>query len=247
VQIAHAYDIIETTKEVLQMEELTQTQVERRSEIIKDIIKKRPELNGCTYTSERYYDYDRNYERVRMVPNKPLFGYDPDELYTLRLSINGYTLRESLSELYDRKGITQKQNRFEERIVNPLRNHVSNVGIIGLYRVRTSRTNVGHVHAVSLEEAKRVADITYGFLIAGKTDRWGEDETLRVSFSSQGGVGDIGSSNQRDVENIKSSIESAREKIATCKKDIKQYEAELMAIQMSELSQLDSIVEEDAA
>lgn len=229
------------------MKELTPAQIARRSEIIKDIIKKRPELNGCTYTSERYYDYDRNYERVRMVPNKPLFGYDPEELYTLRLSINGYTLRESLNELYDFKGITQKQNRFEERIVNPLRNHVSDVGITGLYRVRTSRTNVGHVHAVSLEEAKRVADIAYGFLIAGKTDRWGEPERLRVSFNAQGGVCDLNSSNQGDVEQIKNRIESAREKIEQSKQDIKQYEAELMAIQMSELSQFNSIAEEDAA
>lgn len=225
------------------MEELTQTQVARRLEIIKDIIKKRPELNGCTYTSEKYFDYKRNYERVRMVPNKPLFGYDPEELYTLRLSINGYTLRESLNELYDYKGITQKQNRFEERIVNPLRNHVSDVGITGLYRVRTSRTNVGHVHAVSLEEAQRVADIAYGFLIAGKTDRWGEAETLRVGFSRQGEVCDLSSSNQSDVEHIKNRIESALEKIEQTKQDIKQYEAELMAIQMSELSQFDSISE----
>jgi hypothetical protein len=229
------------------MKELTQTQVARRLEIIKDIIKKRPELNGCTYTSEKYFDYDRNYERVRMIPSKQLFGYDPEELYTLRLSIDGYTLRESLNELYDYKGITQKQNRFEERIVTPLRNHVSNVGITGLYRVRTSSSNVGHVHAVSLEEAQRVADIAYGFLIAGKTDRWGDGEKLRVSFNRQGGVGDIGSSNQRDVEHIKNRIESALEKIEQTKQDIKQYEAELMAIQMSELSQFDSIVEEDAA
>jgi hypothetical protein len=224
---------------------LTEKQFARRAEIIKDIIKKRPELNGCTYTTESYYDYDRKYERTHMIPSKPLFGYDPSELYSLGLNINGYSLRETLYSLYD-KAITQKQNRFEERITKPLSKHVTDSGIPGLYRVRTSRTNVGHVHAVSLEEAKRVAEIAYGFLIAGKTDRWGDPDTLRVSFKTQGGVGDLNSNNQKDVDQIKQRIESAREKIEQTKQDIAQYEAELMSIQMSELSQFDSIAEEDA-
>jgi hypothetical protein len=228
------------------MEELTQSQIERKAEIIKDIIKKRPELNGCTYTSEKYFDYDRNYERTRMIPSKKFFGYDPEELVTLRLNISGYHLVEALNSIFD-KGITQKQNRFEERIVDPVQTHTRTVGIPGLYSVRTSATNVGHVHAVSLEEAKRVADITYGFLIAGKTDRWGDEETLRVGFSQIGGVVDISAKNKRDVENIKDRIVSANETIAKAQKNIAQYESELIAIQMAELSQLDSIIDESAA
>ena len=228
------------------MEELTQSQIERKAEIIKDIIKKRPELNGCSYTSEKYFDYDRNYERTRMIPSKKFFGYDPGELVTLRLNVSGYHLTEALHSIFD-KGITQKYNRFEERITDPVQNHVRTIGVPGLYSVRTSSTNVGHVHAVSLEEAQRVADITYGFLVAGKTDRWGDKEALRVGFSQVGGVVDISVKNKRDVENIKNRIDSANETIAQAHKNIAQYEAELMAIQMAELSQLDSVIDESAA
>ena len=228
------------------MEDLTSTQELRRLEIIKDIIKKRPEEHGCTYTEESYYDYERNYQRTRMVPSHSFYGHDPEELEALDLGRGGYLLRGLICDVYD-KAITQKVNRFEERICEPLREHVRTIGVPGLYSVRTSSTNVGHVYAISREEARRVADITYGFLIAGKSDRWGDPETLRVNFKQVGTVADIGANNQRDIEQIRSRIASAKETIEQAHKSITQYEAELVAIQMSELSQLGSTLEEDAA
>ena len=221
------------------MEDWTPTERLRAIEIIKDIIKKRPEEHGCTYSIEEYYDYDRNYDRKRVVPNKPLFGHDPSELTALGLGNGGWRIQELMHEIYEYKAITQKMNRFDERIVGPLRTHVSNVGIPGLYSVRTSTTDVGHVYAQNLADATKVADVTYGFLISGKTDRWGDQETLRVRFSSQGTVADLAARNQHDVKCIKTRIAKAKEVIEQSMKTIERCEAELMAIQMSELSQLD--------
>ena len=150
------------------MKEITAADRARQIEIIKDIIKKRPEEHGCTYSVEKYYDYDRNYERKKMVPNKPLFGHDPSELWSLGLNQGGWRVQELIQEIYEHKAITQKMNRFEERIVGPLRTHISQVGIPGLYSVRTSTTDVGCVFAHDLADARKVADVTYGFLIAGK-------------------------------------------------------------------------------
>jgi hypothetical protein len=228
------------------MEELTQAQIARKAEIIKDIIKKRPDLNGCSYTSEKYYDYERNYERVRMIPSKRFFGYDPEELFTLGLNDPGYRLREAMFTIFD-KGIQQKMNRFDDRISDPLRKFVSKIGIPGLYRVKTSVNSVGHVYAVTLEEASRVADVSYGFVVAGKKNRWGDPETLSVNFAKQGTVGDLNVSNQYDVGRIRERIVDAEATIEKQRALITKYETELMAIQMSELSQLDSSFEESAA
>jgi hypothetical protein len=228
------------------MEELTPTQIARRSEIIKDIIKKRPELNGCSYTSEKYFDYDRNYERVRMIPSRQFFGYDPEELFTLGLNESGYQLRESLYNIFE-KGITQKQNRFEERVCDPIRDLIRKIGITGLYSVRTSKGNLGFVHARDLAEAKRVADIAYGFVVAGQKDRWGDELSLSVGFRKQGTVAELNVTNQVDVDNIKEKIESARRDIEKSEKRIAEYENDLIAIQMSEMSQLTTSFEESAA
>ncbi len=226
--------------------ELTQTQINRRNIIIKDIIQKRPTINGCTYEEDSYFDYDRNYRRKRMVPSKAFFGYDPEELYTLGLHDAGYSLRRSIEELYE-KAWVQKQNRFDERISSNLQDHVRKVGIPGLYSVRTSKGALGYVCAQDLDEAQRVADIAYGFVVAGKKDRWGDPLTLSVSFRKQGTVAELNTSNKEDVDRIKSKIEQAKREIEKSENLIAGYENDLIAIQMSEMSQLTTSFEEDAA
>ena len=228
------------------MKELTQEQVVRRTEIIKDIIKKRPDEHNCSYVEKEYYDFERNYSRTRMIPSKKFFGHCPIELWTLGLSENGYRLRETILDIFE-KGTTQKQNRFNERITDDLLKYVSDFGIPGLYRVRTSTNSIGYVYAVSLEEAQRVADVSYGFVIAGKKDRWGDPESLRVAFNKQGTVGDLNVSNQSDVGHIRERIASAQEQIVKQRELITKYETDLMAIQMSELSQLGTLLDDEAA
>jgi hypothetical protein len=226
--------------------ELTQAQINRRNIIIKDIIQKRPTVNGCTYETDEYFDHDRNYRRKRMVPNKSFFGYNPEELFTLGLNDGGWALRNIIQELYE-KGWTQKQNRFDERICDPIRNYIRKVGIAGLYSVRTSKSNLGFVHARDLAEARRVADIAYGFVVAGKKDRWGDELTLSVGFRKQGTVAELNVSNQDDVDKIKSQIKSAQADIEKTNKRIAGYENDLIAIQMSEMSQLTATFEESTA
>jgi hypothetical protein len=226
--------------------ELTQKQIKRRNAIIQDIIQKRPTMNGCTYHTDEYFDHDRNYRRKRMVPSKAFFGYDPEELYTLGLYDAGWSLRRSIEELYEKAWI-QKQNRFEERVSSKLQDHVRKVGIPGLYSVRTSKSQLGFVYAHDLAEAQRVADIAYGFVVVGKLDRWGDQLTLSVGFRKQGTVAELNVSNQDDVNRIKGKIESARREIEKTEKQIEGYENDLIAIQMSEMSQLSTSFEEDAA
>jgi hypothetical protein len=226
--------------------ELTQAQINRRNVIIKDIIQKRPTVNGCTYETDEYFDHDRNYRRKRMVPSKAFFGYDVEELYTLGLNDGGWTLRNIIQELYE-KGWTQKQNRFDERICDPIRNYIRKAGIPGLYSVRTTKSQLGFVYAHDLAEAQRVADIAYGFVIVGKLDRWGDPLSLSVGFRKQGTVAELNVSNQDDVNRIKGKIESARREIEKTEKLIVGYENDLIAIQMSEMSQLTTSFEEDAA
>jgi hypothetical protein len=226
--------------------ERTQEQNDRRSKIIIDIIKKRPDANGCTYTAVGYYDYDRKYERTRMVPSKKFFGYDPLELATLGLLDSGYALHESICQIYE-KGITQKINRFHDRISNPLRIHIRSVGVPGLYTVRTRASRLGYIYAHDIEEAQRVADVTYGFTLVGKLDRWGEPLNISVNFSRVGVVTDLNNSNKGDVQALNDAIKSAREEIERNIAAIKSYEQDLIAIQMSELSQLSASFEESAA
>jgi hypothetical protein len=226
--------------------ELTQAQINRRNVIIKDIIQKRPTVNGCAYETDEYFDHDRNYRRKRMVPSKAFFGYDVEELFTLGLNDAGWTLRNILQDLYE-KGLTQKQNRFDERISDPIRNYIRKVGIPGLYSVHTSNSNLGFVHARDLAEAQRVADIAYGFVVAGKKDRWGDELTLSVGFRKQGSVTELNVTNQDDVDKIKSKIKSAQDDIEKSNKRIAGYENDLIAIQMSEMSQLSASFEESAA
>jgi len=225
---------------------LTQKQINRRNAIIKDIIQKRPTLNGCTYEEDSYFDYDRNYRRKRMVPSKAFFGYDPEELYTLGLDENSFALQNTIQGLYE-KAWVQKQNRFDERICRPMRDFIRNVGIPGLYSVRTYTNRLGFIHANDLSEAQRVADIAYGFVIAGKLDRWGNPLSLTVGFRKQGTVAELNVSNQADVNRIKDRIESARLEIEKTEKLIAEYENDLIAIQMSEMSQLSTSFEDDAA
>ena len=226
--------------------ELTQTQINRRNIIIKDIIQKRPTINGCTYEEDSYFDYDRNYRRKRMVPSKAFFGYDPEELYTLGLHDDGYSLQRSIEELYEKAWI-QKQNRFIERVCSNLLDYVRSVGIPGLYSVRTSNGALGFVCAQDLDEARRVADIAYGFIVAGQKDRWGDPLKLSVSFRKQGTVAELNASNKEDVDRIKSKIEQAKREIEKSEKLVARYENDLIAIQMSEMSQLTTSFEEDAA
>lgn len=223
---------------------LTQAQIKRRHAIIKDIIQKRPTLNGCTYEEESFFDYDRNYQRKRMIPNKPFFGYDPEELYTLRLHDDSYSLKSDISELYD-KALKQKQNRFSERISQPLHDFLRKVGIPGLYRVHTTTSSLGFVYAKNLEEARRTADVTYGFVVAGKTTRYGDPIELTVRFNRQGTVADLNQVNHSDVERIDRKIADAKETIEQLKAQITEYETERVAIQMAEMSQLSSSFEDD--
>jgi hypothetical protein len=225
---------------------LTEKQQKRRREVIEDIIQKRPTSNGCTYTSEKYYDYDRNYERTKMIPSKSFFGYDPAELVSLELHNSGYQLRESMYEIYE-KGHTQKMNRFDERICSALLKHIRNVGVPGLYRVRTSLSNLGFIYANNLSEAQRVADVTYGFTIAGKKNRWGDQVELAVGFHRCGTVAELNASNESDVARLNEKIRDAKESVERILGQISDHEQDLIAIQMSELSQLSASFEEDAA
>lgn len=225
---------------------LTEEQTKRKNVILQDLIQKRPTAKGCTYESDQYFCHDRNYYRTRMVPSKTFFGYDPSELYELQFSEAGWTLRSELSELFD-KAITQKANRIEERITQPLNDFVRTEGIPGLYSVSTAKSQLGYIHAVDRAEAERVADIAYGFVIAGKTDRWGDPLKISVRFRRQGTVADLNQNNQRDIERLNKRIEEAHQEIAKTKELIAEYENDLVAIQMSEMSQLATSFEEDAA
>jgi hypothetical protein len=59
-------------------------------------------------------------------------------------------------------------------------------------------------------------------------------------------VAELNVSNQDDVNRIKGKIESARREIEKTEKQIVGYENDLIAIQMSEMSQLTTSFEEDA-
>lgn len=222
----------------------TEAQAKARSEeIIRDIMKKRPEGNGCTYTTETYWCHDRGYQRKRMVPSKPFFGYDPHELAALKLvggtGSDRYSV-ELLIRMYFDKAQTQKINRWHERIADPVWRHIRDVGIPGVYEVRVDGTKAGTVIADNLSFAKRIAEVSFGFLVAGKKDRWGGDQEVTVRYYGQGDVTTLSSNNNEAIQDLKRKIDDMKSEIAKKEQLIAQHEATINAIQITEISQMSS-------
>ena len=217
---------------------LTPTQIARRNDIIKDIVKKRPTENGCTYTTKSEYDYSRGYRRNVMVPSKKFFGYCPLELGALGFyRMNDLDIAQLIRLLFA-KAITQKSNRFTERIISPLRTHISEVGAPGLYKVRAGGSSLGYVHAVNLAEAVRVADVTYGFTIAGKVDRYGDAQRLDVRFSQFGDLSLLANENQKDIDTINSRIKALMQSIKVYQDSVAKLKNDIIAIQMGSINQI---------
>lgn len=217
---------------------LTPTQIARRNVIIKDIVKKRPTENGCTYTTKSEYDYNRGYRRNVMVPSKKFFGYCPIELGALGFyRINDFDTEQAIRPLFA-KAITQKSNRFIERIVSPLRTYINEVGAPGLYKVRADHSSLGYVHAVNLAEAVRVADVTYGFTVAGKIDRYGDAVRLDVRFNQFGDLSLLACENQKDIDVINNRIDILMNNIKVYQDSVAKLKNDIIAIQMGSINQI---------
>jgi hypothetical protein len=217
---------------------LTPTQVARRNVIIKDIVKKRPTENGCTYTTQSEYDYNRGYRRNVIVPSKPFFGYCPLELGELGFyRMNDFDIAH-LIRLHFAKAITQKTNRFSERIVCKLRVYINEVGAPGLYKVRAAGNSLGYVHAVNLAEAVRVADVTYGYTVAGKLNRYGDSVRLDVRFNQFGDLSLLACENQKDIDAINSRIEALMNNIKVYQDSVDKLKNDIIAIQMGSINQI---------
>ena len=217
---------------------LTPTQIARRNVIIKDIVKKRPTENGCTYTTKSEYDYNRGYRRNVIVPSKPFFGYNPLELGELGFyRMSDFDIAQ-LMRPHFAKAITQKTNRFSERIVCKLRVYINEVGAPGLYKVRADHSSLGYVHAVNLAEAVRVADVTYGFTIAGKIDRYGDAQRLDVRFNQFGDLSLLACENQKDIDVINNRIEALMNNIKVYQNSVAKLKNDIIAIQMGSINQI---------
>lgn len=217
---------------------LTPTQIARRNVIIKDIVKKRPTENGCTYTTKSEYDYNRGYRRNVMVPSKKFFGYCPIELGALGFyRINDFDTEQAIRPLFA-KAITQKSNRFIERIISPLRTYINEVGAPGLYKVRADHSSLGYVHAVNLAEAVRVADVTYGFTVAGKIDRYGDAVRLDVRFNQFGDLSLLACENQKDIDVINNRIDILMNNIKVYQDSVAKLKNDIIAIQMGSINQI---------
>lgn len=216
---------------------LTPTQIARRNDIIKDIVKKRPTENGCTYTTKSEYDYSRGYRRNIMVPSKKFFGYCPIELGALGFYCNDFDTEKAIRPLFA-KAIKQKLNRFNERITRPLMTHINTVGASGLYKVRAHGSSLGYVHAVNLAEAVRVADVTYGFTIAGKIDRYGNAQQLEVRFDQFGDLSLLACENQKDIDTINSRIKALMQNIKLYQASVDKLKNDIIAIQMGSINQI---------
>ena len=217
---------------------LTPTQIARRNVIIKDIVKKRPTENGCTYTTKSEYDYNRGYRRNVMVPSKKFFGYNPIELGALGLyRMNDFDTEQAIRPLFA-KAITQKSNRFIERIISPLRTYINEVGAPGLYKVRADHSSLGYVHAVNLAEAVRVADVTYGFTVAGKIDRYGDAVRLDVRFNQFGDLSLLACENQKDIDVINNRIDILMNNIKVYQDSVAKLKNDIIAIQMGSINQI---------
>lgn len=215
---------------------LNEEQIIRRNEIFKDIIKKRPVLNGCTYTCDERYDYDRGYYRKLMVPDKKFFGYDAEEIYELFVN-ESWLFKNIAKELFE-KGITQKINRLNERLVQPVSDFARTDGIPGMYSVRTYESECGYVYAQDYKEAVRIADVTYGYLIVGKKNCYGDDLSLIVNFNSTQGLDDLSSMQQNKIDSINVKIMKVKEAMAQSEARIKMLEHHIIAIQMGAITQM---------
>ena len=214
--------------------------------ICDDLLTRKPKGDeGIEPVFEEYeeYCYDAHKEKKYIRCHHDGWGYSAETLFQLGFASQGEVERYVCHRYYDVKasyelssgqkaGVTRKTRRIWSRIESEIR-RVKNEGRTGVYRINQGYySNVlGTVFAKDHEDARQVADMFYGYLVA-------DDAELRTEFIKMGGIEEIQSANQEAVQSIQEQVERTEKRIKEQQEDIARKQMQIDAIQMLQMHTL---------
>ena len=233
----------------------------RRDAICNDLLTRKPkgdEGEAVTYEDYEEYCYDARKEKKYVRCDHDGWGYSAETLFQLGFGSSGDVERYVCHQYYgvqntyeltsgQKAGVTRKTRRIWGRIESEIR-RIKNEGRTGIYRINQGYySNVlGTVFARDHDDARQLADMFYGYLVA-------DDKELRTEFIKMGGIEEIQSANQKAIEEIQNLVERTENRIKEQQEDIARKRMQIDAIQMLQmhtLSQMtnyepDELLEED--
>lgn len=233
----------------------------RRDAICNDLLTRKPKGDeGIEPAFEEYeeYCYDAHKEKKYIRCHHDGWGYSAETLFQLGFGSSGDVEHYVCHQYYgvqntyeltsgQKAGVTRKTRRIWGRIESEIR-RIKNEGRTGIYRINQGYySNVlGTVFARDHDDARQLADMFYGYLVA-------DDAELRTEFIKMGGIEEIQSANQKAIEEIQNLVERTENRIKEQQEDIARKRMQIDAIQMLQmhtLSQMtnyepDELLEED--
>lgn len=220
---------------------------ERRDAIIKDLLLRRPKGDvGIEPTFEEYEEwcYDARKDKKYIRCEHPGWGYSDDTLFLLGFRSSSQVTHYVLQKFYgvtsewdltagQKAGCTRKSRRIWSRIQDGVR-RVAREGRPGIYKICAGyySTSIGTVYATDHEDAKKLGEMFYGYLLAD------DDNGIRTEFIKMGGIEEIQSANQRAIEGIEKEVSRAEERIKEFQAEVARKRMQIDAIQMLQMHTL---------
>lgn len=220
---------------------------ERRDAIIKDLLIRRPKGDegiDPEYIEYEEWCYDAHKDKKYIKCKHPGWGYSDDTLFLLGFRSSAEVTQYVLRKFYDttsewdltagqKAGCTRKVRRIWDRIQEGVR-RVAREGRPGIYKICAGyySTSIGTVYATDHDDAKKLAEMFYGYLLTG------EDQGLRTEFIKMGGIEEIQGANQKAIEGIEKEVSRAEARLREIKDEVARKRMQIDAIQMLQMHTL---------
>jgi hypothetical protein len=230
---------------------LTSTMIDR---YVDDLLRARPQGPNHPYTKityeqertgERWCKKDYEYKDVfELIPSHPTWGYTQEQIFSIGLmerdDVDTYVRKRwfggkgSYSLGRKKATATRRINRIWGRMDDVIRK-VKREGGTGIYNVRAGYYSgdgeFGNIYATSPEEAKRFAEMFFGYLLI-------DNNRIRVEFVRYGTPPEVIALNAQTMQRASDSISSWEEDIIKLKKRIEQKKMRIETLSMIEAQQL---------
>jgi len=196
-------------------------------------------------TGDRWCKKDYEYKDVfELIPSHPTWGYTPEQIFSIGLMEREDVDRYVRKRWFDNKSTyqlgrkkataTRRINRIWARMEDVIR-RVKREGGVGIYNVRggyyRGDGEFGNIYATSPEEAKRFAEMFFGYLLT-------DGNRVRVEFVRFGTPPEVIALNAQTMQRAADNISSWEEDIIKLKKKIEQKKMRIETLSMIEAQQL---------